>query len=217
MLLQRKYESRLASSNSSSGRSSRRRLGLDQEEEPGGGQDRRQRDLHAALEALAAVVGQAEESDQAIDLLGRHRATEGPLGEPGDDLAGAVEPRFVAEARLTEQDPPVRLRQILGREPNRAVDDHRIDVQAAVGPVALVAADVGGDLRRLRHGLPLSNLPGARATWTESIPLGDLEPVAIDDRLVLHADGLDGPTVLAEADHQPGRRDRFGDRRPAPG
>ena len=43
------------------------------------------------------------------------------------------------------------------------------------------------------------------------VPLGDLEPVAIDDRLVLDPDGVHGPTVLAEPDHQPRRRDRLGD------
>ena len=99
---------------------------------------------------------------------------------------------------------PVRL------ERDGAAHDHRVHVQPAIGPVTLVAAHVGGDVPGFDDIRSLG-LAGSERDVDQVVPLRDLEPVAIDDGLVLHLHGVDGATVLAEPDHQSRRRDGFRD------
>ena len=49
----------------------------------------------AVLEPVAFLLGLVVELQEALDLLGLDRAAEGPVGEPGDDLAGGLARRQV--------------------------------------------------------------------------------------------------------------------------
>ena len=94
MLLQRKYDSRLASSNSESGRSTLAwaSSGSIRNRNRGDARIDVERDLNCALEALAPIVGQPEDLHQAVDLVGRRGSAERPIGELRDHLAPAFEP-----------------------------------------------------------------------------------------------------------------------------
>ena len=103
----------------------------------------------------------------------------------------------------------MRLGERAGVGQDGAVHDHGVDVQAAIPLVTLVAAHVRGDRRPAgRRSRPPPGRGRARRKPVSS-PVGDVEPVAVHDRLVLDADGLDGAAVPAEPDDQPRRRDRL--------
>ena len=186
------------------------RVGLDEEEESRRGEHGRERELDATLVTLAPVEREPEGRDDRREFVGRDRAAKCPGGEPGDGALAVFDPRRVAGPGGVAEDRPVRRRELRRGVDDRAAHDHRIDVQPALAAIALVAADVRPGRRGLRGVRPVGLARGERDVCLR-VARGDREPVPIDDRLVLNPDPDDRPPVDAEADDQPGRRDRLGD------
>ena len=80
---------------------------FDPEEELRRDEDRFHGELNPALEALAVLLGDVHELEQAGDLALSDRAAIGTGREPFEDLAGDL--GLVPVRRLLEDDPPVRL------------------------------------------------------------------------------------------------------------
>ncbi len=87
-------------------------------------------ELDAPLEPVAVLQGQVDEADQAVDLARCGRAAEGSGGELLEDLAGDL--AAVGRARPLEDDPLVRLGQVVGQAVHRADDLDPVDRQVAV-------------------------------------------------------------------------------------
>ena len=86
-------------------------------------------DADTVLEPLAFLLGSIVELEQAFDFLGPDRAAEGPVGEPGDDLAGGLA-RW--QAGLVGQQPLVGLGQHRRRGVVRTVQRDAADDQHAL-------------------------------------------------------------------------------------
>ena len=150
-----------------------RLLGLDQEQELRGGQDRRQGDLDGAFEALAPVMGQPEDPEDPLHLLRRHRAVGTPARRTGRSTWRAQ------SSRDSSPYPGVRNRILRcdsgspsASRRHGSAHDHRVDVQPAVAPVALVPAHVGGDPFGLDDVRTLGLARGERDV-DQRVPLGD--------------------------------------------
>ncbi len=135
MLLQRKYESRLASSNSVKRAILARLFGLDQEQELGRREHRGQGELDGAFVALAPVVGQPKDPQDPFDFLRLNRPAKGPFGEPRDHPAGAIEPRLIAVLRACRTGSADATREAgHASTATGPAHDHRVDVQARARP-----------------------------------------------------------------------------------
>ena len=154
-------------------------------------------------------MGESEDRHHAFRFVRRHGPSKRQLGELGDDLPGEIEPRLIAIFRGAEQDSSMGLGKLFRLESDGATHDHRIDVQTEVVPIALVAAHVGGNFFRFNQ-IRIGGLARHQRDTDNLVSIGNRQPVAIDDRFILHADGVDRAAVLAETDHQPWRRNGFG-------
>ncbi len=70
---------------------------------------RGQGELDGAFVTLTPVVGQSKDLEDAFDFVRLNRPSKGPFREPGDHLAGTIEPRLIAVFGRAKQDPPMRL------------------------------------------------------------------------------------------------------------